>query len=218
MRRVVIDTETTGLYHVGADRVIEIGCVELDGLQITGQEFQTYLSCNVKVQPDAYKVHGISDEFLDGQPEFPEVVDQFLEFIGDDELIAHNGIAFDIPFIQKELRLIERPPLRNKVFDTLVHARSTRPGKRNSLDAIVKDFKIKNTRDGGEHGAIKDCRLLAKVYCHMMQGRGNTEMELEIYKPVIEVLPCGPLVVVPPTPAEAEAHLKMMKELNLRPY
>lgn len=218
MRRIVLDIETTGFYHDKHDRIVEIACVELDGLKVTGSEYQTYLSPGVRVDPGAFKVHGLSDEFLENQPEFSEVVDEFLKFIGDDEIIAHNAISFDMKFVQKELALIERPPIRNKVFDTLVYARQTRPGKMNSLDALVKAFKMKTDRVDGVHGALQDSRTLARVYCHMLQTRGSDSLELTQPKEVSEVVSFGPLIVRPPTPAEAEAHRVMLKTLKLQAY
>ena len=218
MRRIVLDIETTGFYHDKHDRIVEIACVELDGLKTTGNEYQTYLSPGVRVDPGAFKVHGLSDEFLENQPEFGEIVDDFLAFIGDDELVAHNGNAFDMKFIQKELALIERPAIRNKVFDTLVYARQTRPGKMNGLDALVKAFKLKTDRVDGVHGALQDSRTLAKVYCYMLQTRGSGSLELEQPKQVSEVVSFGPLIVRPPTPSEAEAHRIMLTTLKLQAY
>ena len=212
-RRVIFDVETTGLKAGKPDRIIEIGCVELDGLKVTGNEYQTYVSPRVQVEKGALAVHGLTDAFLSDKPEFEDIAPDFLSFVGDAELVIHNA-DFDMAFLEYELRLMGLEPLGNKVFCTLKHARRVRPGKRNTLDALLAAYNIKTDRVDGVHGAIQDCRSLAKVYTHMMQTQGNHEMRLEVAyeaRSVPELAP-GSLVVIKPSEAELAAHREMCRD------
>jgi DNA polymerase-3 subunit epsilon len=219
VRRIVLDTETTGLDHNGPDRIIEVACVELNDTLPTGLEFQSYVNPRVTVRPDAFRVHGISDAFLSDKPEFEDVVDDLMSFIGDAEIVAHNA-PFDLAFVNKELRLIGRPALTNQVVDSLALARARRPHKRNSLDALATDFKVTTTRVDGVHGALEDARLLAKVFCHLVQAGGSGSLDLRAYKPATEVIDFSKLKlrVGEPTAEELAAHRDMCKQLGIRPF
>lgn len=172
MRQIILDTETTGLSWADGDRVIEIGCVELLNRQLTGNNLHYYLKVDRDSHPDALRVHGITTEFLRDKPGFEQVVDEFLHFLHDAELIIHNA-PFDVGFLDSELRRIGRPPLGQHVLgvvDSLVLAKSHFPGKRNSLDALCDRFDIdKSSRT--LHGALLDSELLARVYIHLTRGQ-----------------------------------------------
>ena len=107
MREIVFDTETTGLDHQNGDRLIEIGCVELLNHIPTGRTFHRYINPRRAVSDGAVAVHGLTDEFLRGQPAFEAIVDAFAEFVGDSPLVAHNA-GFDRGFINMELGLCGR--------------------------------------------------------------------------------------------------------------
>ena len=166
MRQIVLDTETTGLDPHKGHRIIEIGCVELIDRKRTGNELHQYLQPDRKIDAGAIEVHGITNEFLQDKPHFSDIVDDFLAYIKDSELIIHNA-PFDVGFIDKELSLIS-PELGDtkkycQVVDSLVMARRMRPGQKNSLDALCRHFNIDNsTRE--LHGALLDAELLAEVY------------------------------------------------------
>src|SRR5215813_3602559 len=98
LREIVFDTETTGLNAANGDRLIELGCIEIINRIPTGREFHRYLNPDRQVHPDAVAVHGLTDEFLGDKPRFAEVVDEFLTFIADAPLVAHNAM-FDLGFI-----------------------------------------------------------------------------------------------------------------------
>src|SRR5690348_529794 len=134
-REIVLDTETTGLDPAGGDRIVEIGCVELINHVPTGRHFHTYLNPERYMATDAFEVHGLSDEFLKAQPKFVDKVSEFLAFIEDAPLIAHNA-GFDIAFLNAELTRAGLPGLKNQVIDTVMVARDTHPGARVSLDAL----------------------------------------------------------------------------------
>lgn len=170
LREVALDTETTGLNPGVGHRIVEIGCVELINHVPSGETFQCYLNPERDMPAEAFAVHGLSQEFLEGQPLFSEVVDDFLEFMGDSQLIIHNA-EFDMGFINAELTRLERPPLSmDRATDTVRMARSKFPGAPANLDALCKRYQIDLT-DRSLHGALKDARLLAAVYLELVGGR-----------------------------------------------
>lgn len=168
-REIVLDTETTGLSPVTGDRVVEIGCIELVNHIPTGRHFHRYLNPERDMPEDAYRVHGLSDEFLRDKPLFAQVAGEFLEFIGDATLIIHNA-AFDVGFLNAELERATLPALGNKVIDTVMLAREVHPGARVSLDALCKHYGIDNSRRT-LHGALLDSEILAEVYLELIGGR-----------------------------------------------
>src|SRR5436190_5015169 len=162
MREIVLDTETTGLDPYQGDRVVEIGCVELYNKIPTGQSFHCYINPQREMAASAFEIHGLSAEFLKDKPLFAEVADEFLAFIGDAPLVAHNA-SFDLGFINAELERAARPPLTlNRVVDTLVLARRRHPAGPNSLDALCKRYGI-DTSERVKHGALLDSMLLGNV-------------------------------------------------------
>jgi DNA polymerase-3 subunit epsilon len=172
MRQIVLDTETTGLSAEAGDRIIEIGCVELVARKLTGQNKHWYLNPERDSHDDALKVHGISNEFLKDKPKFAAIVDELLEYLQGAEVIIHNA-AFDVGFLNKELELAGRPPLRRvvgSVTDTLAMAKEMFPGKRNSLDALCDRLGVDNS-GRTLHGALLDAELLADVYINMTRGQ-----------------------------------------------
>lgn len=168
-REIVIDTETTGLSHLTGDRIIEIGCVELMNHVPTGRHFHRYLNPERAVDDVAFEVHGLSDTFLRDKPKFAEVAAEFLDFIGDATVIAHNA-PFDIGFLNFELQRLKHPTIANKVIDTVEVARDRHPGARVSLDALCKHYGIDNSRRT-LHGALLDSQILAEVYLELIGGR-----------------------------------------------
>jgi len=169
-REIVFDTETTGLSPANGDRLLEIGAVELINHVPTGKHYHQFINPKRDVPEDAYKVHGLSYDFLKDFPVFEEVVDEFLEFIGDAVLVAHNA-SFDMSFINSELKNARREAITNdRVVDTLEISRRLFPGARNNLDALCKRYNIDNS-DRTKHGALIDSELLAKVYLELLGGQ-----------------------------------------------
>jgi DNA polymerase III subunit epsilon len=170
MREIVFDTETTGIDPLKGDRLVEIGAIELYDYLPTGKTFQVYINPERAVNPDAERVHGLSDKFLKDKPKFAEIVQDFLEFIEDSPLIAHNA-SFDVGFINAELTRCGIAALPSKRFiDTLPMARKKFPGQPNSLDALCNRFNIDKTHRV-KHGALLDSELLAAVYLELKGGR-----------------------------------------------
>jgi DNA polymerase-3 subunit epsilon len=173
MRQIVLDTETTGLSTAQGHRVIEIGCVEMVNRRLTGREFHRFLNPDRDIDEGAERVHGISRASLENEPRFSEIVDEFLEFIKDSELVIHNA-DFDVGFLENELKLMQhsQPEItaHAMVLDTLALAREMHPGQRNSLDALCKRYDVDASKRD-VHGALIDVELLAGVYLAMTGGQ-----------------------------------------------
>lgn len=175
-RQILLDTETTGLDPKSGHRVIEIGCVEIINRKFTGSEFHTYLNPERQIDEEAEKIHGLSFEFLSDKPKFYEVLDKFLEYIKDSELLIHNA-PFDIGFINHEIKLHSKKgpfveTIVDKITDTLQIAREKHPGQRNSLDALAQRYEI-GGYDRSYHGAILDSKILGDVYLAMTGGQSD---------------------------------------------
>lgn len=178
MRQIFLDTETTGLSPESGDRLVEIGCLEMVNRRLTGNHLHLYLNPERPNSEDAFKVHGLSDAFLADKPRFAEVAEQLLAYVAGAELIIHNA-AFDVGFIDAELRRIGRPALGAhvvKVTDSLTLAREMYPGKSNSLDALCRRLEVDNTQRT-LHGALLDAGLLAEVYIRMTRGQDSLVIE-----------------------------------------
>jgi DNA polymerase-3 subunit epsilon len=220
MRQVFLDTETTGLSPESGDRIIEIGCVEIVNRRLTGRRVHFYVNPERRNSIDAYKVHGLSDEFLADKPLFAQVVDELIEFVRDAEIIIHNA-AFDVGFLDAELRRIGRPAFLEhgvRVTDTLSMARDTFPGKSNSLDALCKRFEVNNTARE-LHGALLDAGLLAEVYIRMT--RGQDSLVIDAGDASAAELAARPidfsmltLVVIPADDDDLAGHAAMLAEID----
>ena len=181
MRQIILDTETTGIGAEFGHRIIEIGCLELVDRKLTGNHFHTYLNPQREVEEGAFRVHGISTEFLQDKPLFSDKLQEFLEFIDGAELIIHNA-PFDVGFLNAELKHANWPkPLEAycSIIDTLVLARQKHQGQRNNLDALCKRYDVNNA-NRQFHGALLDAELLAAVYLAMTGGQTNLFMEEEV--------------------------------------
>ncbi|MEN3753652.1 DNA polymerase III subunit epsilon [Mangrovibacter yixingensis] len=184
-RQIVLDTETTGMNQVGAHyeghRIIEIGAVEVINRRLTGNNFHIYLKPDRLVDPEAFMVHGISDEFLAYQPVFADVVDDFLDYIRGAELVIHNA-SFDIGFMDYEFGMLNKGIGKTETFckvtDSLALARRMFPGKRNSLDALCSRYEIDNSKRT-LHGALLDAQILADVYLTMTGGQTSIKFAME---------------------------------------
>ncbi|MGL9774867.1 MAG: DNA polymerase III subunit epsilon [Sodalis sp. (in: enterobacteria)] len=184
-RQIVLDTETTGMNKLGVHyeehRIIEIGAVEVINRRLTGRHFHVYLKPDRLVDPEAFNVHGISDEFLADKPTFADVADEFLHFIRGGELVIHNA-PFDIGFMDYEFGMLNRGIAKTdtfcKVTDSLLLARKMFPGKRNSLDALCDRYLIDNSKRT-LHGALLDAEILADVFLLMTGGQTAMRFALE---------------------------------------
>lgn len=170
MREISFDTETTGLNPRGGDRLVEIGGVELINHIPTGNVYHVYINPERDMPEEAFRVHGLSEEFLSDKPLFAHIADAFLEFVGDGTLVIHNA-AFDMGFINVELERAGKRTIPNsQVIDTLDLARRKHPSGPNSLDALCSRYGIDNSKRI-KHGALLDAEILAEVYLELIGGR-----------------------------------------------
>ena len=178
MRQIFLDTETTGLSPESGDRIIEIGCVELLARKLTGNNKHFYLNPDRESHEAAFKVHGISDEFLKDKPRFGVVAGELLAYLKDAEIIIHNA-PFDVGFLNKELEMCGQNPIItyvSKITDSLMMAKELYPGKRNSLDALCDRLEVDNS-GRTLHGALLDAELLADVYINLTRGQNSLMMD-----------------------------------------
>jgi len=227
MRQIVFDTETTGLEPELGHRIIEIGAIELVNRRRTGRQFHRYLCPDRTIDPGAAQVHGLTTEFLSGQPRFADIFGELREFMAGAELIIHNA-PFDVAFMDAELAMLAaKGVLEQKVttrdvcgvLDTLALARQMHPGQRNSLDALCKRYSIDNShRD--LHGALLDADLLLEVYLAMTGGQGALTLDDKASAAGVAaavsraVRPMGTLVVRRATAEELQAHQAMLELLD----
>jgi len=180
-RQIVLDTETTGLDPKQGHKIIEIGCVEMINRRLTGNNYHQFIQPDREIDEGAQAVHGISNEFLADKPRFIDVVKDFIEYIDGSELIIHNA-PFDVGFIDHEFKWAgaEYGSVSSycSVIDTLVMARKMRPGKKNNLDVLCKEYEVNNAHRE-LHGALLDAELLAEVYLRMTGGQSALSLDSE---------------------------------------
>ncbi|MDA9740896.1 DNA polymerase III subunit epsilon [Pelagibacteraceae bacterium] len=216
MNEIFLDTETTGLSTKDGDRIVEIACIETKDLIPTNRVFHKLLNPQKKVSPEAFKVHGFSDDFLKGKEKFDEIVEDFLEFIKDKKLIIHNA-PFDVGFLNTELRRVNKKVLDLKnVEDSLSLARSRFPSSSNSLDNLCKRFNIDLSRRT-KHNALLDCELLREVYINLVdqkepslsfQQKEDQIIDLEIEKNSQN----RKKIIVKIKPEESQRHIEFLKK------
>ena len=219
MRRIVLDTETTGLEPTEGHRIIELACLELSGRKPTGRHFHRFLNPERHVDIAATQVHGLTAEDLLDKPRFAEVADEFLEFVEGCELLIHNA-PFDVAFLDAELTRIGRPRLESvcRVLDTLAMAREMHPGQKNSLDALCSRYSVDHSRRT-LHGALLDAQLLVDVYIAMTRGQETLGIDLSpaapsMLLPTYEAPVQALLHVIRPSGEELAAHAAMCERIQ----
>lgn len=210
MREIILDIETSGLDYKEGHRIIEIGCIEMNKKEVGGHYHQ-YINPLKTLTEDNIKIHGITNEYLDDKPVFEEIVDDFLKFIGDSSIIAHNA-NFDIGFLNFELEKISKPKIaKDRVVDTVTIARKRFPGQQVNLDALVKKLKINSLINRDHHGALKDAKILTDVYLEL-QGINQIGLQLDEKKSENLKLAGEPnLSKIVLTKEETEAHKEFIK-------
>ncbi|WP_430422517.1 DNA polymerase III subunit epsilon [Methylibium petroleiphilum] len=219
-RQIFLDTETTGLSPENGDRIIEIGCVEMLSRRLTGNNRHFYLNPERRNHEDAVKIHGLTDEFLADKPKFAAVSDELMEYLAGAEIIIHNA-AFDVGFLDAELKRLQRPRFAEQVgavTDSLTMAREMFPGKSNSLDALCKRLEVDNA-SRTLHGALLDAGLLAEVYIRMTRGQNSLVIDAGAASggaiAVADIdLRQFTLPVIEPSDDERQAHEAVLAELD----
>lgn len=216
MRKIVVDTETTGLDPKQGHRIIELAAIELEGRKVSSRRFHRYLNPEREIEAGALEVHGLTYERLQNEAKFADIATSFLEFIEGAELIIHNA-PFDMGFLNNELELIDLPPLRNAVVDTLRLAREMHPGKKNSLDALCSRYSVDNAHRS-LHGALLDTELLAEVYFAMTRGQESflgTDTPTARKPAAVSVDASRPkLRVLLPSEEELAAHAQQLADID----
>jgi DNA polymerase-3 subunit epsilon len=222
LREIVLDTETTGLEPGEGHRIVEIGAVELFNHVPTGRTFHRYINPQRTMPEEAFRIHGLSDDFLRDKPVFAEVAAEFVTFVGDARLVIHNAV-FDMKFINAELAWAAMDPIpAARAVDTVAIARRRFPGAQASLDALCRRFGIDNSARQ-LHGALLDCELLAEVYLELIGGRqpdfalsiaaglaGRASAGEEDWRPRPRPVPLPPRI----TAEEEEAHAAFVATLG----
>lgn len=170
MRKLILDTETTGLDYQN-DRIIELACLELVENEYTERKFHQYYNPDgVVISEQSEEIHGLSNSFLRKFNSFDESLDDFIDFVGDAELVIHNA-QFDISMINNALKRKNRPEIQiDRVFCTLEMAKKKFPGSKNNLNALCRRFNI-NLESREKHGALTDCFLLLRVFIELLGGK-----------------------------------------------
>lgn len=209
MREIVFDTETTGIMPGDGHRIVEIGAVEMVNRVMTGRVFHTYVDPCRPMPRDAQNVHGLSSDFLSGQPVFEMVIDGFLAFIEDSPLVAHNA-AFDMEFLNWELKRASMPIIPHaRAVDTLEISRKLHPGAKHTLDALCNRYGI-DLSGRVKHGALVDAELLARVYVELTGGR---QIGFDLAADAVQPLNASE-IVAPRTLRPARAHSASAAELS----
>jgi DNA polymerase III, epsilon subunit, Proteobacterial len=219
MREIVLDTETTGFDPLTGHRIVEIGCVELMNHLPTGETFHVYINPERDMPEEAFKVHGLSEQFLSDKPVFAGIVADFRAFIAESTLVIHNA-EFDIRFINAEFGRLGFPPIpMSRAIDTVVMARKKFPGAQANLDALCRRFEIDNS-NRTLHGALLDSELLAEVYLQLIGGR-QPGFELGLADKTRTGAAAAQAVRQPraprphdPSPGELEAHAAFVGKLK----
>jgi DNA polymerase III subunit epsilon len=221
-RQIVLDTETTGLLTTDNHRLIEIGCLELVNRRFTGRSCHYYLNPLRRVDPGAFAIHGLSDEFLRDKPLFSAIAEELLAFISGAELVIHNA-PFDVGFLNHEIKLLGGQlaliEQRCTILDTLVLARNKHPGQSNNLDALCRRYQIDNSQRD-LHGALIDAKLLGEVYLAMTGGQDQLFAGEDVVETSAVITASNPdptivrqrleLAVIEPTAAELQSHQEFL--------
>lgn len=221
MREIVLDTETTGLDPFAGDRIVEIGAVELINHMPTGKTYHQYINPQRDMPEEAFKVHGLGNEFLADKPVFKQIAQEFIDFIADSRLVIHNA-SFDMKFLNAELEWAGFAKISmEQALDTLALARKKFPGAQASLDALCRRFAIDNS-SRTLHGALLDSQILAEVYLELLGGRqsglalsgaptdSSDNNDGDVWRPQKRPRPLAPRL----TKEEAAAHDGFVKELG----
>ena len=218
--QIVLDTETTGLSVEDGDRIIEIGCIELQNRRRTG-DFQRYFNPDRKISPRAYEIHKISNEMVAKASRFEDLAEEIRNYLCGNELIIHNA-SFDIGFLEKEFELagmnIKIRDICPIIHDTMQISLKERPGSSHSLDALCRFYRIdlsKRKKEG--HGAMLDAELLADVWLGLTAGQDGLDFQFEAASETATSQNKGSwqsLRVVKPSPQELVAHEEMLDMIS----
>lgn len=219
MRKIFLDTETTGLDPNQGHRIIEIAAVEMINRQLSNNQFHVYINPEREIDEAAQEVHGLTLDFLSDKALFQDIAQDFIDFIADSELIIHNA-PFDLGFINMELGRIKKGEVDDyveKVTDTLAMARELRPGQRNNLDALCRHYGVDNSQRN-LHGALLDSLLLSEVYIGMTRGQEALEINFTNHNAQqinIDQDILNQLRVIEASQKDLDLHLKYLEKIKI---
>ncbi len=219
MRKIFLDTETTGLDPNQGHRIIEIAAVEMINRQLSNNQFHVYINPEREIDEAAQEVHGLTLDFLSDKALFQDIAQDFIDFIADSELIIHNA-PFDLGFINMELGRIKKGEVEDyveKVTDTLAMARELRPGQRNNLDALCRHYGVDNSQRN-LHGALLDSLLLSEVYIGMTRGQEALEINFTNHNAQqinIDQDILNQLRVIEASEKDLDLHLKYLEKIKI---
>src|SRR5210317_1305327 len=217
-KQIFLDTETTGLDPKQGHRIIEIAAIEFNNRQPTNRRFHSYINPERDIDPAAEEVHGLSIDFLQDKPLFKDVVNDFLAFVHNSEVVIHNA-PFDVGFINAELGRLGLDKFEENTFtitDSLKFAKEIRPGQRNSLDALCKAFDIDNS-SRTLHGALLDAQLLGEVFIGMTRGQEAISIDFveDDNHQVFKKVDLSQLQVIQLLPEDIDNHTAYIKKHDL---
>jgi DNA polymerase III subunit epsilon len=218
MKKIFLDTETTGLDPNQGHRIIEIAAVEMINRQLSNNQFHVYINPEREIDEAAQEVHGLTLDFLSDKALFQDIAQDFIDFIADSELIIHNA-PFDLGFLNMELGRIKKGEVEDyveKVTDSLAMARELRPGQRNNLDALCRHYGVDNSQRN-LHGALLDSLLLSEVYIGMTRGQEALEInftnhnaqQIDIDQDIL-----NQLKVIQASERDLDLHLKYLEKIK----
>ncbi|MFZ9820311.1 MAG: DNA polymerase III subunit epsilon [Methylophilaceae bacterium] len=219
MRKIFLDTETTGLDPNQGHRIIEIAAVEMINRQLSNNQFHVYINPEREIDEAAQEVHGLTLDFLSDKALFQDIAQDFIDFIADSELIIHNA-PFDLGFLNMELGRIKKGEVEDyveKVTDTLAIARELRPGQRNNLDALCRHYGVDNSQRN-LHGALLDSLLLSEVYIGMTRGQEALEINFTNHNAQqinIDQDILNQLKVIQASERDLDLHLKYLEKIKI---
>ena len=168
----VFDLETTGLSPSYGDRITEIGAVKLSGNKLCGV-FQTLVNPERKIPDKIVEITGITNEMVCDKPTISQVLPLFVDFIGEDILVAHNA-KFDTSFLRYELKECGI----NKNFETYCTLLNSRKEVKTSanfkLSTLKNHFNLKPM--GAMHRALSDAYVTAQLYLKLTKNWGTDTM------------------------------------------
>lgn len=218
VKQIFLDTETTGLDPKQGHRIIEIAAIEFNNRQPTNRRFHSYINPERDIDPAAEEVHGLSIDFLQDKPLFKDVVNDFLAFVQNSEVVIHNA-PFDVGFINAELGRLGLDKFEENIItitDSLKFAKEIRPGQRNSLDALCKAFDIDNS-SRTLHGALLDAQLLGEVFIGMTRGQEAISIDFveDDNHQVFKKVDLSKLQVIQLLPEDIDNHTAYIKKHDL---
>jgi DNA polymerase-3 subunit epsilon len=219
MRKIFLDTETTGLDPNQGHRIIEIAAVEMINRQLSNNQFHVYINPEREIDEAAQEVHGLTLDFLSDKALFKDIAQDFIDFIADSELIIHNA-PFDLSFLNMELGRIKKGEVEDyieKVTDSLAMARELRPGQRNNLDALCRHYGVDNSQRN-LHGALLDSLLLSEVYIGMTRGQEALEINFTNHNAQqinIDQDILNQLKVIQASERDLDLHLKYLEKIKI---